>query len=721
MTNIGSPTPVRRPSRPTAELRVRVGEMDCPSCIAKIERHLTSIDGVHRVEGSVLARSLSVTADARLSFEGLRRELASLGYGAEPIDDDPRHLPGPSTWGTPAARRVYAATALALIAAATWALAGGTVLWAMGPVVVHPMDPWLLGAALLGGWNFFPKGLGAARRLSLDMNFLMTVAIFGAIALGELTEAAAIAGLFGLAELMETYSVDRARSSIESLMQLAPDYAVVVRDGVEATVPASSLSVGDEIVVRPGERIPADGTVLEGGSAVDQSPITGESMPVEKARGDEVFSGTINREGHLRVRIERAAGESALARIVRLIEEAEAQKTQSERFVERFARYYTPAITLAAVATTLLPPLLFGADWAVWVTRGLTFLVIACPCALVISTPVAVVSGLTAAARRGVVIKGGVHLEALGSIKAFAFDKTGTLTVGHPVVRRVLPVSGEEDGALELAAAIESRSEHPLARAIVEEARRRSLTIPKSAVEDFEALPGRGARARVDGEECVVGRTSLFADNVPPSGLGEAGHTVVGVSRGDVLLGWIALADQPRKEAASSVDRLRGMGIERIVMLTGDDRPTAEAIGACVGIDEIHSALMPDEKLALLRRLEAEHGAVVMIGDGVNDGPALAAATVGITMGAAGSDAALETADVALMGDDLERLPFLVRLSRRARAVIRQNIATAIGVKALLAIGVPLGFVSLIAAVLIGDLGVSLLVTANALRLGRVA
>lgn len=719
MSNIGSPVPVRRPSLAPVELRARIGEMDCPSCVARIERHLSSIDGVQRVEGSVLARSLSVTADARLSFEDLRRELASLGYGAEPIDDNAPAPTSPSTWRTAAAGRVYAATALAFIGAATWALTGGTVAWVIGSVQVHAMDPWLLGAALVGGWNFFPKGLGAARRLSLDMNFLMTVAIFGAIALGELTEAAAIAVLFGLAELMEAYSVDRARASIESLMQLAPEYAVVVRDGAEATVPASHLIVGDEIVVRPGERIPADGTVLEGGSAVDQSPITGESMPVEKARGDEVFSGTINREGHLRVLVERAAGESALAKIVRLIEDAEAEKTESERFVEQFARYYTPAITLAAVATALLPPLLVGADWAVWVTRGLTFLVIACPCALVISTPVAVVSGLTAAARRGVVIKGGVHLEALGSLRAFAFDKTGTLTVGHPVVRSVVPVSGDEDRALALAAAIESRSEHPLARAIVEEARRRSLTIPDSEVEDFEALPGRGARATIAGAECLVGRKSLFPDALPPSELGEAGHTVVGVSRGDVLLGWIALADQPREEAASSVRQLRAMGIERIVMLTGDDQPTAEAIGAHVGIQEIHSALMPADKLALLRRLQEEHGAVAMVGDGVNDGPALAAATVGIAMGAAGSDAALETADVALMGDDLERLPFLVRLSSRARVVIRQNIALAIGVKAVLAIGVPLGFVSLIAAVLIGDLGVSLLVTANALRLGR--
>lgn len=718
MNHIGSPAPVRQPSTSLSALRLRVGEMDCPSCIAKIERHLTALDGIRTVEGSVLARTLSVVAEPDVSFEDLRRELATLGYGAELIDAEGPVPEGPSTWRTMAARRVYAATALALVGAIAAALTGGTALWTVGARSVYMMDPWLLGAALVGGWNFFPKGFAAARRLSLDMNFLMTVAIFGAIALGEFTEAAAIAVLFGLAELLETYSVDRARASVEALMEMAPDNAVVVRDGVEMTVRSASLGVGDEIVVRPGERVPADGTVLEGGSAVDQSPITGESMPVEKTPGDEVFSGTINREGHLRIRVDRGAGESALARIVRLIEEAAGEKSESERFVERFARYYTPAITVAAVATALLPPLLVGAAWGVWITRGLTLLVIACPCALVISTPVAVVSGLTAAARRGVVIKGGIHLESLGSIRAFAIDKTGTLTVGHPVVRQVISISDSEDEALAIAAAIESRSEHPLARAIVEEAQRRTLTIP-ARVDHFEALPGRGAKASVEGVGCVVGRRSLFPDTPPPQSLDENGHTVIGVARDGVLLAWIALADQPRPEAAAAISRLRAMDIGRIVMLTGDDGATAAAIGAHVGIDEVHAALMPADKLALLRQLQDEHGAVAMVGDGVNDGPALAAATVGIAMGAAGSDTALETADVALMGDDLERLPYLVELSRRARRVIRQNIMAAIGVKVVLAIGVPLGYVPLIIAVLVGDLGVSLLVSANALRLGR--
>jgi Cd2+/Zn2+-exporting ATPase len=551
------------------------------------------------------------------------------------------------------------------------------------------------------------------------MNFLMTIAIFGALALADFVEAASIAILFGLAELLEAYSVDRARASIESLMEMVPDTAVVVRGGLEVTVPAASLVIGDVIVVRPGDRIAADGTVLEGMSAVDQSAITGESMPVEKSPGEAVYSGTVNREGHLSVRVDKPAAESSLAKIVRMVEEAEGAKTQSERFAERFARSYTPVITAAAVAVALVPPLLFSGAWSVWITRGLTLLVIACPCALVISTPVAVVSGLTAAARHGVLIKGGTYLEALGSIRVFALDKTGTLTVGHPVVQSVVPIQGDADDALARAAAVERFSQHPLARAIVEAADRKRLPLP-GPVTDFRSLPGEGARATIGGDVHLVGKPSLFPQADVPAQLRANGHSVVGLGRGSRLLAWIALADQKRDAAAAALAQLERLGIERTIMLTGDNQDTARSIGAALGIREVRAELLPADKLTVLEQLKREHGAVAMVGDGVNDAPALAAATVGIAMGAAGSDTALETADVALMGDDLSRLPYLVGLSRRARAVIRENIGLAIGIKALLAVGVPLGYVSLIAAVLIGDMGVSLLVTANALRLGHV-
>jgi Cd2+/Zn2+-exporting ATPase len=704
------------------EVRLRVGEMDCPSCLSKIEGRLASLDGVVAVGGSVLSRTLTVSLDEGSVRESdIRDEIGRLGYKAEPMGEEGGGAGMSDTWATAQARRAYAALAVALVGALLGVATSDPQILSLFAYQVRASGMAFVLAALIGGWNFFPKGLAAARRLSLDMNFLMTVAIVGAVLLGELMEAAAIAVLFSIAELMESYSVDRARASIASLMEMAPAWAVVVRNGDEVRVPVSSLVEGDELVVRPGDRIGADGTVLEGASAVDQSPITGESLPVEKTPGDSVFSGTINREGHLRVRVDRRAGESALAQIVRLVDEAEGSKTESERFVERFARYYTPVVTTAAVLIATVPSLVFGGSPTVWVTRGLTLLVIACPCALVISTPVAVVSGLTAAARHGVLIKGGAYLEALASVRVFALDKTGTLTVGHPVVRSVTTTAGDEADALARAAAIEGRSQHPLARAIVEEVDRRGISGARFSVTEFQAMPGRGARAHLDGEEHVVGRPDLFAGVEVPPGHEERGESVIGLARGGELTAWISLADQSREGAAAAMTRLRDLGIERTIMLTGDNLPTAEAIGSAVGVDEVRAELLPSDKLNVLTELKERYGAVAMVGDGVNDAPALAAATVGIAMGAAGSDTALETADVALMGDDLERLPYLVRLSRRSRRVIKQNIAAAIAIKAILAIGVPLGYVSLITAVLIGDMGVSLAVTTNALRLGRVS
>ncbi|HUF74786.1 MAG TPA: cation-translocating P-type ATPase, partial [Longimicrobiales bacterium] len=559
------------------ELRFRVGEMDCPSCLSKIEGHLGSLAGVRAVSGSVLSRTLTLTVDeARVGGARVQAEVARLGYAAEPVADGQPAAGFADTWATTQARRAYAAGAVAVLGGVLRFATSDPALFAVPLYAVHVSDLAFVLAALVGGWNFFPKGLAAARRLSLDMNFLMSVAIVGAVLLGEFVEAAAIAVLFSIAELLEAYSVDRARASIESLMEMAPDWAVVVRGGVETTVPASSLVPGDEIVVRPGNRVAADGTVLEGASAVDQSAITGESLPVEKAPGDAVFSGTINRAGHLRVQVERPAAQSALAKIVRLVEEAEASKTESERFVDTFARYYTPTIVAAALLTALAPPLLFGAPAALWVTRGLTLLVIACPCALVISTPVAVVSGLTAAARHGVLIKGGSYLEALASVRVFALDKTGTLTVGHPVVRSVIGDAVDETDVLARAAALERRSEHPLARAIVEEADRRGLDHAGFRVAAFEAIPGKGARATIDGEEHVIGRPDLFPGVDVPSGLLARGESVVGLSRSGTWLAWISLADQPREEAAGAMRELRRLGIERTIMLTGDNVGTAE-------------------------------------------------------------------------------------------------------------------------------------------------
>jgi len=707
-------------------VRFNIADMDCSSCVQKIQSHVLKIEGVLSAEGSPIARTFAVTLDPdRATADTVRHAVGQLGYTARPLDDSDPPPSQPSPWATRQARIAYASVILFTLAMITRG-AGMT-----SSVVTLPFralalpDLLLLASALVGGWNFFPKGVRAARALALDMNFLMTIAILGAVAIGELTEAAAIAFLFAIAELLESYSVDRARASVAALMELAPDSARVERGGHDVTIPAEEVVAGDLILLRPGERVPADGTIEDGSSALDQSPITGESIPVDKVPGDGVFSGTINRSGFLRVRATRPATDSALARIVRLVEQAGADKSPTERFVERFARYYTPAVTVAALLVMSVPPIAFGAPFDVWFVRALTLLVIACPCALVISTPVAVVSGITAAARNGVLIKGGTYLEAMGGIGVVAMDKTGTLTIGHPRVVATHPLGETTEGeALAYAAAIETQSEHPIAEAIVDAARDLGVEYVELTVTHFEAEIGQGARARVNGIAHRVGKPSLLTAPGPDRDYADAlaseGQTVVGLARDNEVLAWFTLADEPRAAAREAVDALRMAGIRRIVMLTGDNQAAADAIGEAIGVDEVRAGLLPEEKVEAIKALEAEYGTVAMVGDGVNDGPALAVATVGIAMGAAGSDTALETADIALMGDDLTRLPYLYTLSHRARRVIRQNIAAAILVKAVLAIGVPLGMVSLVMAVVIGDMGVSLAVTLSALRLGVV-
>jgi len=700
--------------------------MDCPDCVRRIQEHLSRQQGVSEAVGNPVSRRLIVEFDpGRTGPDRLREAVGRIGYVALREEEAPEELP--ETWKGAAAVRTYVSAGLFGMGLLLL-LGGGDLSLRLlpGAGILAGSDLLFLLSAVVGGWNFFPAGLRSARTLSLDMNFLMTVAIFGAVALGEHLEAAAIAFLFSTAELLESYSVERARRSIESLVDLSPERATVIRGGAEVTVPAAELERGERVLIRPGERVPADGEVEEGGSAVNESPITGESRPVEKGVGDEVFAGTINEFGFLRVRVTRRAEDSTLARIIHLVEEAESHKARSEKFVQRFARGYTPAVTAAAVLVAALPPLFFGAPAGEWIVRGLTLLVIACPCALVISTPVAVVSGITAAARNGVLIKGGDHLERLGEVRAVALDKTGTLTHGHPEVVSIVPLDGTgREELLRAAALVELRSEHPIGRAIVRHARRKGIHPEEERISGFESVAGQGVRARVDGRTLQVGRPELFG-GLPPrvreivERHRSRGSTVVAVGTSAEPAGLLVVGDRARAEAARAVEGLRALGIERIVMLTGDARRTAEAIGEELGVDEVRSELLPGQKVEEVRRLEREVGPVAMVGDGVNDSPALAAASVGIAMGAAGSDAAIETADVALMGDELRRLPYVVDLSQRGGRVIRQNIGASLAVKAALAVGVPFGVVSLILAVVVGDMGASLGVTANSLRLARL-
>jgi Cd2+/Zn2+-exporting ATPase len=600
---------------------------------------------------------------------------------------------------------------------------------------VTPTVVFYLLAAGVGAWSFLGAGLrklwGLVRlRLGLTelgIDSLMSLAILGAIAIGEYVEAAGLAFLFSSAELLERYAVDRSRRSLRELMKLAPTTARVLRDGRDETVPVEQVEVGEVVAVRPGDRIPLDGDVVRGQSAVDQAPITGESVPAEKEPGDPVFAGTINQEGYLEIRVTKHASDTTLAKIIHLIEEAEEQRAPIERFVERFARYYTPTVVLTAVGVAAVPPLAFGAPSVDWFVRALALLVIACPCAMLISTPVSVVSAITAAARQGVLIKGGAYLEEIGQIRAIALDKTGTLTAGDLELTDVVPLGGySTNDVLRIAAALEARSQHPIAQAIVRRYEEQNGGAPPdhAGPAEFESITGKGVRARLDGRTVLVGKPKLFArvaelERLPQLAQLEAqAKTVVVVGTEGELIGLIAVADRVRPEAPQAVQELKRLGLE-VVMITGDNEGTARAVAQKLGIEHYHAEVLPEGKVQEIQKLVEQYGKVGMVGDGVNDAPALATASVGIAMGAAGTDTALETADIALMGDDLTKLPELIELSRRARRVIRQSIGSSIAVKLALGLGVFPGWVTLVVAVLVGDMGMSLAVTGNAMRLAN--
>jgi Cd2+/Zn2+-exporting ATPase len=575
-----------------------------------------------------------------------------------------------------------------------------------------------LASVLFGAYHFARKGLYALKTLSLGINFLMSLAILGAIVIEEYVEAASLAFLFSLAELLEEFSVERARRSLRELIKLAPREARVRRNGEELLCPIEEIAVGEVCIVKPGERIALDGQVLSGSSFVNQAPITGESVPVEKRPGDEVFAGTINYDGYLEITVTKRAKDTTLARIIHLVEEAEAQKAPSERFVDRFARYYTPGVVLVALLVATVPAIFFGAAFSEWFSRALALLVIACPCALLISTPVSIISAITSAARHGVLIKGGVYLEELGQIQTIVFDKTGTLTTGQLTVSDIIPTDSiSPTEVLRIAAALERKSQHPIAQAIVRAYEERAAGEPLPDAQEFTSLTGQGVQAKLDGTLYRVGRLQLF--NADGLALASQAKTVIGVGTPDRLLGLIALADSIRPQAHQTVQRLKDLGIE-VVMVTGDNEAAARAVAQHVGITHYHAGVFPDQKVHEIEHLRSEYGRVAMVGDGVNDAPALAAASVGIAMGAVGSDAALETAHVALMGDDLSKLPYLIELSRRTRRVIQQNIFFSILTKLTLGLGVFPGYVTLVLAVLVGDMGASLAVTGNALRLARV-
>ncbi len=699
-----------------ATTEFRLSGLHCADCAQTIEKNLAALPGVATARVDYAIARLVVTHAAEVPTQAIAQVVAASGYGAAPLRE--RHPVGDG-------RPFWVRNRRALCTAGSGvALALGLAGALLGLTAPYTQSLYALAIAL-GGYDVARGGLYALRRSrTLDMNALMTVAVLGAVAIGEWTEGATVAFLFALGNALEGYTMDRARGAIRTLMDLAPAEARVLRDGGEANVPAEAVRPGEVVAVRPGERIPLDGRVLAGTSDVDQAPLTGESLPVAKGPGDEVYAGSINGRGYLEVMASKPYAENTIARITHLVEEAQAQRAPSQRFVDRFARLYTPAVIAIAAAVALVPWLAFGQPWQAWLYRALVLLVIACPCALVISTPVSIVAGIARAAGQGILIKGGAYLEQAGSLRVVAFDKTGTLTVGRPTVTDVIPCQGQAAATvLGLAAAVEARSEHPLAAAVLHGARHDPLG-QKYAVADFEAVTGKGVRASVDGTTYYVGSPRLFAElGLPLDGaaehvrrLGTGGKTVLVVGTERELVGLVAVADRLRHGAREAVAELRRAGVERVVLLTGDHEQTARAIAAAVGADEYRAGLLPEEKVAAVRELRARYGRVAMVGDGVNDAPALASATVGIAMGAAGSDVALETADVALMADDLHKVAYAMALSRRALGTIRQNIAFALVLKGLfLALALP-GVATLWLAIA-ADMGASLLVTLNGMRL----
>jgi Cd2+/Zn2+-exporting ATPase len=768
-------------------LGMEVPDMDCPSCAGKVTSALEATEGVTRVDARPATGTVSVEYDDDSADDtDLTRAVESAGYDVTATSGEGPSAGGDESdvggtrnvWTSPRAIKTWIG---AVVLAIGLVLEFGFVAGFEGPVATllarefTLADLLFLGAVATAGQEILRGGYYSARTASLDIDFLMSVAMVSAVGASVLSasdrfyfEAATLAVLFSIAELLERYSMDQARSSLRELMDLSPDEATVQRGGEAVTVAVGEVGVGDVVLVQPGEKIPLDGVVRDGSSAVNEAPITGESVPVDKADGDDVYAGTINQAGYLEVEVTAAAGDDTLSRIVRMVEDAQANKTEREQFVDRFAGYYTPLMVALAVLVATIPPLVleapvttgvagyavtFPAGWTAWFVNGITLLVLACPCAFVISTPVTVVSGITSAAKHGVLVKGGRYLESMGQVDAVAMDKTGTLTKGELSVTDVIPVGDrDEDDVLACARGLERRSEHPIGEAIVAHASEAGVSTAE--VDEFESLTGKGVQATLDDRPHYAGKPDLFEtlgfdlehahviesddgvedevrdlcdrqgclnlaeDTIPR--LQSEGKTVVLVGTEDDLEGIVAVADDVRPEAAWTVRHLQDLGVE-VVMLTGDNERTARAIGDRVGVDEVRAALLPEEKVAAIEELDDRYpGGIAMVGDGINDAPALATATVGVAMGAAGTDTALETADVALMGDDLTKLPYLYEMAHRANGVIRQNIWASLGLKALLAVGVPLGVVNLAIAVLLGDAGMTVGVTGNAMRLAGV-
>lgn len=693
----------------------RIQGLTCANCARKFENNIKKISGVTGAKVNFGASKVSVSGAASIS------DIEKAG-SFDNIKVSPEQEEIPVEMSVPFYKK-HTTVLLSFL----FLIAGWIAYFQQGEG--HITTTFLFAISIVvGGYRLFITGLNNLARLQFDMKTLMTIAIIGAAIIGEWGEGATVVILFAISEALESYSMEKARASIRSLMNVSPKQATILIEGKEQQVPVRDIRIGDKMLVKPGQKIAMDGKILKGYASISEAAITGESIPVAKGVEDEVFAGTFNEDGLLEVEVTKRVEDTTISKIIHLVEEAQAEKAPSQAFVDKFAKYYTPLIIIIAFLVATVPPLLLALDWNTWIYQGLAVLVVGCPCALVISTPIAIVTAIGNAARNGVLIKGGVFLEEVGRMKAIAFDKTGTLTRGAPEVTDVLAFKDTEVELLKIVATLEGGSNHPLASAILKKAEEVGATDTAHTMENFESVAGKGIEASIQGVLYKAGSPNWFISEKYPEVekfaesihlLQNAGKTVIVVGTPNEILGIIGIRDEIRESSASSVKDLKEMGIRHLYMLTGDNDRTAEAIGQEVDIDQVKSSLLPEDKLRYIKELREKHGSMMMVGDGINDAPALAASSVGVAMGGAGTDTALETADVALMGDDLRKLPFTIRLSRKALTIIKQNIAFSLGLKIVALLLVIPGWLTLWIAIF-ADMGATLLVTLNSLRLLKV-
>ncbi|MFW7361941.1 heavy metal translocating P-type ATPase [Vagococcus fluvialis] len=700
-------------SKETSSKTYRVEGLSCTNCAAKFEKNVKSIEGVTDAKVNFGAGKIKVEGTSSI------QEIKSAGAFENLIIQDEDNQESEGVQKDSFLKRNWTLViSVILIAIAFYfrATAGEN------DIITKSL---FISAIVIGGFSLFTEGIKDLLKLNFSMEVLMTVAIIGASIIGEWAEGSIVVILFAVSEALERFSMDKARQSIRSLMDIAPKEALIRRNNEEKMINVSDIQLGDIMIIKPGQKIAMDGVVIKGHSAVNQAAITGESVPIEKQIKDEIFAGTLNEEGILEVEVTKHVNDTTIAKIIHLVEEAQGERAPAQAFVDKFAKYYTPSIMAISALIIIIPPLFFGGDWNKWLYQGLSLLVVGCPCSLVISTPVSIVSAIGNSAKNGVLVKGGIYLEEIGELKAIAFDKTGTLTKGTPSVTDfVVSDTNQENQYLSIISALEILSQHPLASAILKEADRRESNYQMIDIMNFKSVTGKGIKGDYQGATYFVGSPKLFDSELIRQAsvmknyekLQEQGKTVMIFGTAQNILAIIAVADELRKSSSEVIAKLHQLGIEHTIMLTGDNIRTAKSIGEQVGVTDIKGDLMPQDKLDYIKELKEKYGKVAMVGDGVNDAPALASATVGIAMGGAGTDTALETADVALMGDDLQKLPFIVNLSRKTLKIIKQNITFSLSIKFLALLLIIPGWLSLWIAI-VADMGATLLVTLNGLRL----